>query len=85
MSVELGRLDEFEPGGEGLEDHGPVQGLLGGEVVQQAGAADPDVVGDVVQAGAVVALRGEALERDGQNLRLGVVAGHRRPLTDHRV
>jgi hypothetical protein len=55
-----------------LEQHGPVDGLLGGEVVEEAGASDADVVGDLVEAGALIAVVGEAPQRRLQDERLGV-------------
>ena len=70
---------------EALEHHGPVQRVLRREVVQQARPPDPDLVGDLVQARAGVAVLGKAIERDGQDPGLRVPLGHFGRRSDHRA
>ena len=67
-----------------------VQRFLGREVVQQAGPADADAGGDVVERGAVVARFGEAVQRLGDDLIAGrdvfaVGVGHRAPAYPSRL
>ena len=57
-------VDELDPVGERVEQHRAVQRFLRREVVQQARAADADLVGDLVEARAGVAVLGEAAARD---------------------
>lgn len=45
-----GDLDEFDPVGERVQDHLSVELFLGWEVVEEALAADADLVGNVVEA-----------------------------------
>ena len=53
-------VDALAPVGQRALEHLLVDGLLRGEVVQQAGPADADAGGDVVERRAVVAVLGEA-------------------------
>ena len=70
-------LDELGPVGERREQHRAVERFLRGEVVQQARAPDADLVGDVVQARARVAVVAEAPQRDLEDEVLGRRAGTR--------
>ena len=56
-------LDPADPLGQRRLEHLPVDGLLVGEVVQEAGLADAHAGGDVVERGAGEALLGEAVLR----------------------
>ena len=69
-----GLVDQGEPVGEGVEEDGAVQRLLGREVVQEARTPDADLVGDVVQARAAVPVLGEPVEGDLENEGLGALA-----------
>ena len=51
-----GDLDPSDPLQQGGLEDLLVDGVLGGEVVQDAGSADADALGDVVERGAVVAV-----------------------------
>ena len=65
----LGRLvDEPDPVGEGVEQHRAVERFLRREVVEQARPPDPDLVGDLGQARAGVAVVGETVARDLEDL-----------------
>ena len=90
LDVEGRLVDELEPPPERVEHHGAVQRVLGGEVVQEALAPDPDLVGDVVEARARGPVGGEAAQRDCEDELLGAwvdrfrahrdLAARRRPL-----
>src|SRR4029079_14336881 len=64
-------VDEAEPIGERLEEHRAVERFLGREVVEQAGAADADLLGDLRQARAGVPVLREPLSGHLEDVFLG--------------
>src|SRR6185312_200713 len=67
----LGFFDERVPTDERLEQHRAIERFLRREVMQQARTADPDLVGDLVEARSRVAVVGEAPGGDLKNVILG--------------